>query len=374
MKTYDERLHSIQKKAKGKKVARLFRRAAASLLCFVLIGCALVVLSQGGIADLPNFPVLNAPHETNPGSLEKDPYGTTTGGPIVNTPVFTSPSIPGNTQGPPSDRDEPYAILDFEAFYIHTNQASPCDTYPAEHLIRTFDELLNFCNSRYQEQITFEGINNYVYRYDESFFYENSLIVLMIEECSGSIRHNVVSVSMYHNNVVDVELERIVPEIDTDDLEFWYIIVQINAVLPEDTYISYQMTDLTPDKDHSEELVDLIPYSEQTIMKQAYIHQFTGPNEGYTVEDVLRFRVVAVLDQRYALFVDDNIFAYLDWKTGETVDGVEFKYCDSQKMYLYYDGHYYRLQEAFDAGLISHDDLLQIQENYDKGIGKLRFE
>lgn len=76
--------------------------------------------------------------------------------------------------------------------------------------------------------------------------------------------------------------------------------------------------------------------------------------------DTLTLRFFGEFDGSYALFVDGP-FVYLCVLTSETVDGVTINYSDSHHMTIYRDGEFYTLGEAFDAGYITHDDLVAIR-------------
>ena len=47
----------------------------------------------------------------------------------------------------------------------------------------------------------------------------------------------------------------------------------------------------------------------------------------------------------------------------EYVDGIQFTYPYEYYFLVYNDGEMYRLQEAFDAGLLDHDDVVDLKEN-----------
>lgn len=64
-------------------------------------------------------------------------------------------------------------------------------------------------------------------KYDEKFFLTDKLLVVTLEEGSGSIRHEVRSVAQNA-----VYIHSIVPEIGTCDMAQWHIIVEIPASLP----------------------------------------------------------------------------------------------------------------------------------------------
>ena len=50
--------------------------------------------------------------------------------------------------------------------------------------------------------------------------------------------------------------------------------------------------------------------------------------------------------------------------TPETVDGVTFYHPVQMRFYVYNNGNFYRLQEAFDNGLLTHDNLLTLRDIY----------
>lgn len=48
----------------------------------------------------------------------------------------------------------------------------------------------------------------------------------------------------------------------------------------------------------------------------------------------------------------------------ETVDGIVFKYPNSNKALVYYDNQFYTLSEAFTNEILTHDNLVTIRSLY----------
>lgn len=63
--------------------------------------------------------------------------------------------------------------------------------------------------------------------YTEEFFGEKSLIFVILEEPSGSIRHSVEYVKLT-DGIMDIGIDSIVPEACTDDMAIWHIIVSLD--------------------------------------------------------------------------------------------------------------------------------------------------
>ena len=81
-------------------------------------------------------------------------------------------------------------------------------------------------------------------RYDESFFDAHYLILVLLEEGSGSVRHEIQGVRPYYDNSWLLTGRRIVPEIGTDDMAQWHILIEIDKnLIGEDETIVLEMTD-----------------------------------------------------------------------------------------------------------------------------------
>lgn len=65
-------------------------------------------------------------------------------------------------------------------------------------------------------------------RYDDEFFAENALIIITLDESSGSVRHNVKKV-IKEGNEISIAIESKVPELGTADMAEWNIYIELNA-------------------------------------------------------------------------------------------------------------------------------------------------
>ena len=61
--------------------------------------------------------------------------------------------------------------------------------------------------------------------YDEAFFADNALLMIYLEEGSGSFRHEVTGLRI-DNDLLTVSVNRMKPEVYTDDMAGWFILVE----------------------------------------------------------------------------------------------------------------------------------------------------
>jgi len=64
-------------------------------------------------------------------------------------------------------------------------------------------------------------------RYDPGFFEENYLVLVLLEEGSGSIRHRVEGISAGADGRISLSVTRLVPEVGTDDMAQWHLILEM---------------------------------------------------------------------------------------------------------------------------------------------------
>ncbi|MCL2025231.1 MAG: hypothetical protein FWG92_00290 [Leptospirales bacterium] len=68
------------------------------------------------------------------------------------------------------------------------------------------------------------GFADAVKNYSDEYFTDNFLVIILIQEGSGSIRHKVERIDENGNIIVN----RLMPEIGTTDMAAWYIIIELN--------------------------------------------------------------------------------------------------------------------------------------------------
>lgn len=156
---------------------------------------------------------------------------------------------------------------DFEAQYIRTGVRTEITGYPMVSVIHSFDELTAYYAAN-RERFDLERRQNVASdstigfldacdEYDAAFFESNALVFVVVEEVSGSIRHKVDHVKTDTEGKLCIDIRPIVPEIGTDDMAQWHIIVAIEKnIAPagaEDVLIYYGGKRTTNTADHSHE-------------------------------------------------------------------------------------------------------------------------
>ena len=137
-----------------------------------------------------------------------------------------------------------YKDIDFSAQYVRTD--GRFENSEGENALRitSVDELSEYCEQnkdRYylghvENPLSDQtiGFADAIEKYDEDFFAQNELILVLLEEPSGSIRHEVTRVGVYCSMLDRVaffirpEIKRLVPECGTCDMAGWHIIIEIS--------------------------------------------------------------------------------------------------------------------------------------------------
>lgn len=126
---------------------------------------------------------------------------------------------------------------DFDAQYIRTDGYHDNVKYPKITVIKSTDELNEYYNANkdlyfldHVDKVysdTTIGFIDACEKYDDEYFEENILILVLLEEPSGSIRHEVKSVKAYRGNV-EIDIAVKCPEVCTEDMAEWHIIIEID--------------------------------------------------------------------------------------------------------------------------------------------------
>ena len=70
------------------------------------------------------------------------------------------------------------------------------------------------------------GFLNAADKYDDAFFATHTLVLVLLQESSGSVRHEVTKVSN-DEGVTEITVRRDVPQIGTTDMAQWHIFVEL---------------------------------------------------------------------------------------------------------------------------------------------------
>ncbi len=142
--------------------------------------------------------------------------------------------------------------LDFKAQYIRTNGYVEGIKYPIVTIIKSTDELERYYLDKkdtydlerrteiYSDTTT--GFLNAIDKYDNAYFKDSILILILLEEGSGSIRHTVKG-AKDKQGLVEIAIERITPEIGTDDMAEWHIMIELKKADYKASDINVQISD-----------------------------------------------------------------------------------------------------------------------------------
>ena len=133
----------------------------------------------------------------------------------------------------------PPVDIDFDAQYIRTNGYHEDAKYPVVKIIRSARELNEYYEAN-KENYYLErrdkvysdstiGFLDACDRYDDAYFEDHILIMVLLEEGSGSNRHKVQSVHMSADGRCYIYIDRIIPEAGTCDMAEWHILIEPEA-------------------------------------------------------------------------------------------------------------------------------------------------
>lgn len=140
------------------------------------------------------------------------------------------------------------APVAFAAQYIRTDPYCEDNDYPSVVVIRSVEALQQYYEENKgmydlerKEKVyadTTIGFLDACDGYDEAYFAKQSLVMVILEEGSGSIRHEVMAVESTEVNGQDglvIKIESRVPEVCTDDMAEWHILIETEEgfIVPE---------------------------------------------------------------------------------------------------------------------------------------------
>ncbi|MBP7187312.1 MAG: dockerin type I repeat-containing protein [Ruminococcus sp.] len=121
---------------------------------------------------------------------------------------------------------------DFEAQYIRTNRIGGSDEYPMTELIESRSELEKYISSK-EINYSMDGVSEAAEKYTDEWFSDHKLLVVVLEEGSGSNRHEVAGLTKDN-----VTITRIVPQVGTCDMAEWHILVETDSNFEMNDYFT----------------------------------------------------------------------------------------------------------------------------------------
>lgn len=128
--------------------------------------------------------------------------------------------------------------IEWCAQYIRTNGGQEEAEFPQVAVIESLQELMDYYTAN---KDTFDlerrdkvyadttvGFLDACDQFDEAFLEKNCLVFVLLEEGSGSIRHEVQSVEQTVAGKIAVSIDTKTPEVGTDDMAQWHIILELS--------------------------------------------------------------------------------------------------------------------------------------------------
>jgi len=129
--------------------------------------------------------------------------------------------LPIDTDGVP--RDFGYAVQ-----YVRADGGFEADSETVLHVIRSKKELdVYYDNAKNTYQLGDDFIDA-CSKYNDTYFEKQLLLIVIVEEPSGSNRHKVRRIHAVDGETT-VEIERILPEFGDDDMASWHILIEPEA-------------------------------------------------------------------------------------------------------------------------------------------------
>lgn len=138
-----------------------------------------------------------------------------------------SPQDEPPVQEPPTQTPQQLAHLPFAAQAIRTNGYDESRRYPIITLITNVNELKAYIDA-HEDEYDLNGFAEASEAYDDAFFEDLCLALVVLEEFSGSVRHEVEQV-VSDDAAVRIQIVRHLPQMGTADMAQWHIIVELPA-------------------------------------------------------------------------------------------------------------------------------------------------
>ena len=185
------------------------RKHIITVCAFLL--CAAVCIAAAAAwprAEAGEDPETIEPGTTEPGTPEP---GTTESG--TEEPVLTPDEIL------PLD-----PLLGFHAQYLRTDGYHDGVKYPIVKIIRSVEEWNEYYEAN-KDRYNLSGFPAACEKYDETYFKDRILVLVLVEAGSGSVRYQVTGVTQ-SGEELNVDIDVHAPEVGTCDMAEWHILIE----------------------------------------------------------------------------------------------------------------------------------------------------
>lgn len=121
-----------------------------------------------------------------------------------------------------------------QAQYVRTDAVSDSVFYPKITVIESCDDLQTYYEKyKYVFQLDRAAGENGGFlgacaKYDDAYFAQHKIVLVAVEENSGSVRHTVTKISGGGQNW-EIYIDRSAPQIGTSDMAQWHIFVEVQS-------------------------------------------------------------------------------------------------------------------------------------------------
>lgn len=190
-------------------------------LAFIEIACIL----PAGKAQTETYDLTDAFDVSKPGTYRIKAECYLQDDPEKSTRCQLMAEFTMDSPKPQEDSEDAVTELDFQCQYIRSDDYQSDAKYPQIRVIPSAQKLKDYG--------TDSSLSAACARYDEAFFEEHYLVFVLLEESSGSIRHQVEAVEQTPDKALRISILREVPEVGTCDMAQWHVILE----LPRDALV-----------------------------------------------------------------------------------------------------------------------------------------
>ena len=149
--------------------------------------------------------------------------------PAVSAAAPTTPAPTAQTTTQPTT-PAPNGTADFTVRYIRTDGV-PEGRVSAHGICIADRSALDAYRTQYRSSCrTADKTLEEAFRaYDDAWFATHTLLLAVLEEGSGSVRHTVTRVEKTAPHAGTVEIKRDVPQVGTCDMAYWHILIELPA-------------------------------------------------------------------------------------------------------------------------------------------------
>lgn len=231
MRNFEERKAEVFRRSEKRIKERIRKRnsimAAGIPMCLVFIVLSIISFPEIETATTPDV------HEEVTEGAYSNLYGEKLGSAAG---AHKDGGIGSDTAGTEYTFAYEEESVSFVSHYIRTDGYNEDVEYPKVKIIRSVKELQEYYEANKDKydlerkgkvySDTTIGFLDACDKYDEEYFENQILLMVLLEEGSGSVGHNVENVKVLQDEKLYISICAIVPEVGTCDMAEWHILIE----------------------------------------------------------------------------------------------------------------------------------------------------